>query len=70
MDQTIGEIRRDLYTGNGKPGLTYRMNTAELDIKRLQELDERRAKKQDRIEIGVWITFIGTLIGLIFQHLK
>lgn len=70
MDETIKEIRRDLYIGNGRPGLTYRMASAETDIQSLKEKEERRAKKQDRIEVGVWLAFVASVIGMILQHLK
>ena len=32
MEEAVLEIRKDLYIGNGRPGMTYRMASVEKDI--------------------------------------
>ena len=39
MEENIGEIRKDLYRGNGRPGLTYRMAAVETDIGAIKECE-------------------------------
>lgn len=72
-----GEVRRmvdrhdqDLYRGNGKPGLTTRMQMAENEIRDICEREERSAKKRDRIELLVWGALIVAIANLISAHLK
>lgn len=61
---------RDLYRGNGKPSLTVRMELMENAIENLLELEEAKAKKQDRIQMLVWAALITGIANLVFSHLK
>lgn len=70
MEETVREIRKDLYVGNGKPGMTYRMASVEKDVSAIQEREDRRSKKQDRIEVAVWVGVILTILNLLVAHLK
>jgi len=68
-DEKIQEIRKELFTGNGRRGLTYRMQSVEDDIASLKEREDRRSKKQDRIELAVWAAVVMAIIQLITGHL-
>ena len=68
-DDTIREIRRDLYIGNGRPGLTYRVASVEADVQAIKDREERRSKKQDRIEVAVWVAVVMAIIQLVTSHL-
>lgn len=63
-----------MWFGNGKPGMTTRMVTVENGLESITQsikiTDERRAKKQDRIEILVWGALIAAIANLVFSHMK
>ncbi len=72
-----GDVRRmidrhdqDLYRGNGKPGLTTRIQMLENELMAVNEREDRRAKKSDRIEILVWGALIAAIANLILSHIK
>lgn len=69
IDEKVQEIRRDLYLGNGRPGLTYRVASNESEIQGLKDREEKRLKKQDRIEVAVWVGVILMILNLIVSHL-
>lgn len=68
-EEKLHEIRKDLYIGNGRPGLTYRMQSVENDVMGIKEREDRRSKKQDRIELAVWAAVIMGILQLIFSHI-
>jgi hypothetical protein len=61
---------QDLYRGNGKPGLTTRIQMIEQDIRDICERENRAAKKRDRIELLVWGALIVALANLVSSHIK
>lgn len=61
---------KDMYYGNGKPGLTTRMEKVEDAVKAIHDGIEKQEKKQDRIELLVWAAVIAGIANLIFGHLK
>ena len=65
----VEKMWNDIYYGNGKSGLTTRMNDVEKDIKLIQEREDRRSKKQDRIELAVWAAVIMEIANFIFSHI-
>lgn len=65
----LGKLEKDIWFGNGQPGLTTRMAAVEQTLKANKEAEERRYKKQDRIEILVWGALITAIANLIFSHL-
>jgi hypothetical protein len=65
----VGRLENIILYGNGKPGLTTRMVEVEKDIKLIQELEERRTKKLDRIEVAVVIGVILMILNLISTHI-
>lgn len=67
-DEKLQEIRKDLYIGNGRPGLTYRVASVEADVRAIKEREERRSKKQDRIEVAVWVAVVMAIIQLVTSH--
>ncbi|MHB1952143.1 MAG: hypothetical protein ACYCOU_00220 [Sulfobacillus sp.] len=70
MEETIREIRKDLYVGNGRPGMTYRMASVEKDIEGIHEREERRSRKLDRIEAGILAGIVLMILNLIATHWK
>ncbi len=70
MEEIIREIRKDLYVGNGRPGMTYRMASVEKDIEGIREREEHRSRKLDRIEAAVLTGIVLMILNLIATHLK
>lgn len=72
--QRLGECQdrheRDLYRGNGLPGLTTRMANAEKSLtsleRILEEMKTRRETKMNLILGGI----VTVLAGLLLAHLK
>lgn len=66
----LSKLEKDMWLGNGKPGLTTRMATVENILETNKEAEERRYRKQDRIEILLWGAIIAGIANLIFSHLR
>ena len=76
LSDLIEQHDKDLYRGNGKPGLTTRMQIAEDRVDALYEYNKKRENQHDsklNILIGAAFTaifgIVATLI-LTFMHLK
>ncbi len=63
-------LEETIFFGNGKPGLCTRMETVENNVASIREREERRARKQDRIEVAVWAGVFLMILNLIVSHLK
>lgn len=70
FNRRLAKLEQDIWFGNGRPGLTTRMATVENILQTNKEAEERRYKKQDRIEILVWGALITAIANLIFSHIK
>lgn len=66
-DEKIAELRTTIY-GNGRPGLKERASIMEMDINGLKDREEKRMRKQDRIELAVWAAVALAVMNLIFAH--
>ena len=70
LGEYLERHERDIYRGNGLPGLTTRMADAEKSIKTLNQiLDEMKTRRETKMNLilGGLVTLIA---GLLLAHLK
>lgn len=68
--ETVERHERDLYRGNGKPGITTRLQTLEDDVKDILEaIKERETAHNTKMNIILAAVITG-LAGMLLAHLK
>lgn len=70
VNRRLLALEKDMWIGNGKPGLTTRMANVENTLEASKEAENRRYRKQDRIEVLLWGALITAIANLIFSHWK
>lgn len=72
IGKRIERIEKDMWYGNGKPGLTTRMESVESRMTTIEKyITERESRLQNRLNlmIGAIFTLAGAVIlQLVFKH--
>lgn len=66
----VEQHEKDLYRGNGLPGLTTRMKSVEDRVDKLEKFNDSRENRLDKKMNILITTVLGLLSALVLQHFK
>lgn len=70
LERESARTQKDLYYGNGKPGLITRMEKMEDAVKTIADKLTERTRLENKFIFAIVMLMIANVIDLIFTHAK